>query len=510
MKFLAAILITGIVQCGIAATAYAGIDTSPSSTAKPSPQSQALADAVAMSERGDVSRAIPALNAIIASKDFGQLSLLEQRTVYRILAVDETLAGDHAAAFAAAKHASEMDIADVHDWILRAGAAQRMGDTGDEVLSITTAAKRFPDYLPQIDDDYILAINRLAGSLGDGGRSQRQFLQALFDAQWRPRNPFLDTDVLLLDLVGFRQADGDVSGAQKIADRIAAPSELLAISVDRRFAQLTQYQTEPGAFTHIDEQYLERMKMLSQSNPQSLEGVVTVAQELIVLHRNSEALSLIDSALGKVKSPDDNPFSDYDERAIWAIQVRVDALSALGRNDEALAAQIDASRHPERGHPNVSQTLNLSEMYNDLGRPHDALAVLADFDPANVSLYGKMVLMSDRACSFAQLGNREQLSETLKFMTDHARDAPRLQLEALLCSNDLDGAARAFIAQLEDPATRTSALVATQYDSSPDSLPPFKREWVGRWRALLARPDVVAEISRVGRVGLLQAPASGK
>jgi hypothetical protein len=98
-----------------------------------------------------------------------------------------------------------------------------------------------------------------------------------------------------------------------------------------------------------------------------------------------------------------------------------------------------------------------------------------------------------------QLGDVKQVERSLKYLRVHRSDAPAAYEDALIIVNQPERAARELIAELTNPVERQSALLSVQ-DFVPAPSTPRDRDKDARRRSVIARSDVQAEISKVGRI----------
>ena len=170
----------------------------------------------------------------------------------------------------------------------------------------------------------------------------------------------------------------------------------------------------------------------------------------------------------------------------------------LGRYDEMVEAFRKGAAAGEDGTPNVSQVINLAQAQNAFGRGDEALRTLAAFaDGRKSSPYGEMEMRFARGCAQAVAGRPAEAVADVAFAKAHDKDHGEALADLLLCLGDMDGAAAAFIARLDDPDRRADALEQlSDYDDPPVALPPDPIN--SRLDALKARPDVKAAIARAG------------
>jgi tetratricopeptide (TPR) repeat protein len=304
-----------------------------------------------------------------------------------------------------------------------------------------------------------------------------------------------------MQLAKARLERGDIAGAQLAAQGVETTGTIINMRIDKRFDVITT--ADPARFD-IDAALardLAVVRKAAAAAPDKLEGVSETASVLLSTNKTDEALSLIDAALARKKDAGSTPpFSDYDDQINWIENNRAIALDRLGRYDEGLAQLAEAAAKPEGGAANVSQAINLADAYNRAGRPRDALSAVSAVEAANPSPYGHMALSHARACAYAQLNDAVNLSKSIDYIKAHVADAPTILGDALICANDLDGAAAAYIAGLNDPEYRIQILYQFQdfvHSAHPE---PMVVELNRRLLAVRDRPDVKAAIETYGRI----------
>jgi hypothetical protein len=183
-------------------------------------------------------------------------------------------------------------------------------------------------------------------------------------------------------------------------------------------------------------------------------------------------------------------------------------LRRLNRWDEGVDQLAAASWVLDKDGRNVSQVINLGELYCDLGKPQDALGALIRLGTA-MSPYGRMQEANVRLDAAVQLGDTEQTEKWLAFIREHRVDAPRTYEDALLLMNDAETAAKWLIQRLEDRDLRSATLLSIQEYAVPRET-PRQAELRKRRRDLMVRADVQAEIQKVGRIESYKIEALGQ
>jgi len=85
-------------------------------------------------------------------------------------------------------------------------------------------------------------------------------------------------------------------------------------------------------------------------------------------------------------------------------------------------------------------------------------------------------------------------------MKAHKDDGLGTLIDALLCTGDTSAVAQQLIGQLKDPENRLAWLYMVQNYAADPHPTKRQRQRHALWLSVLARPDVAAEIARVGRM----------
>ncbi len=398
------------------------------------------------------------------------------------------------------KAATAFDIASSEAWRLRLDAAARLDDQPDEILAVTTVAKRWPEDLKQIDDDFLFRLHGRARQHDALLTTRIVMLQALSDAAWAPSNPFLDGDGLWLDLANDLATKGQIKAAQAIAHKIKSAGIIAELLYTKRYDAITA--ADP-AFFNVAAASARQADLLSSKArdlPDKLDGVNALALVLYKQGQFAQSLALLDAAIALARPIDGakSPFTDMDQ-LIWTDDARAMALLALGRTEEALAAYRAGAVQQERGQTNVSQSLNLAEILVNLGRPAEGLAIVPMVG-GDLSPFGRMDREAITAEAYFQLHDVKKLQASLDYLKSHVDDAPTIVIQVLSDCGDEEGAAREAIRQLKDPYRQTAVLRLLQGNPEPPSASPLILR-SGRLKAALGkRADVQAAVDRVGRI----------
>lgn len=454
-------------------------------------------------EAQDYSGARDALLLVVSSGQFGLLSAQEQFGANFGLGLAYEGLHENEIAARYLKLATDSPYAPKEAWLARLGVSAERSRLDEEVECLTRIAQTWPDELARPGNDYyFLDVVDRAGRDHTLRLAYIALLNALFAAQWKPNDPFVSPDSVWRDLVLVRIEAGDLAGAKGVAAKIISLASIVDMRIDRRFDGITL--PDPSSFD-VGKAYsgeIAYMRAASAAAPDKLEGVNQYAVELIMSGKAAAALKLLDDAMARAAAADPAKpaFSDFAKQINWAENNRAMALQNMGRFEESLAQLEHAAARTEDGKKNVSQAINLGGAYVDLGRPKDALVWIGPANLGTPSPFGRMQAEAVRACAYAQLNDTVEIGKSLDYLKAHDADADGTYAWALLCTNDLDRAAAAYMASLENPDSRTRTLYEFQDFIEPQFRPPFAAEMHRRLLAVRNRPEVRAVIERYGRI----------
>lgn len=240
-----------------------------------------------------------------------------------------------------------------------------------------------------------------------------------------------------------------------------------------------------------------------KEHPDSLDAIQTAA-ELHRIQGNYEmARKLAEEAIQNVeasKDPEHPPYMDIEGHLRWVINDLAYTYAALGEEDKALATMKKASELKENGGDNVSQIINLAHLQLQYGHDQDAIQTISHLEKGPVSGFGMGFVHSIRTCAYQELGETEkaraELVETEKLNQEN-RSAWKL---ALLCMNDQDRTANAYINDLRNPVTQDSTLRALQKWQRPPHETAWTKKLYARRNQLLQRQDVQDTLHAAGRI----------
>ena len=487
----------GQSAAGAPTSASAPASASAALSASASTESQRLADALRLIADKQFEAGLAALRSVIDARSFARLPSIDQ--YHALLVAGEAEMGFHrwplARGYLLRAAAMPQVTADDLLALLTLGSQQH-----DDTLiaeSLTIVAKKWPDRLGDIDEDF---LTRVLGAQAKLPRATAlALLQSLYAANFKlkwgfePSESWRDLMLLLIER-------GRPSEAAGVSARITDPLVILEIRADRRFdAVVAAHPLSFDAEAAADRQ-IKWLQAKDEGGADSLRVKVLLMAALMRRNHAPAALAIADDAIADIRDTNypERRFVDYLAEYGDLLTERAFALLDLGLWDEGVAQLKEAAREFEHDRDNIEAAIDLAAVECDLARPADAQSALAQIT-AGLSPYGQMRVEGVRLDAATQSGDTAQVERSLSYLRAHRSDAPVSYLGDLIIANQLDRAAEELRRQLLDPDTRQSALGNVQ-TYLPDQATPRDLEMRARWRSVLARPEVQSAIARVGRV----------
>jgi hypothetical protein len=312
-----------------------------------------------------------------------------------------------------------------------------------------------------------------------------------------------DDDYLRLAHARLLLARGRAGEARELLSNVTETHAIARMRVDRLFDAL---RADPAFEARLNltaaaERDLADTRKRMDDEPRSIAAVHRHITRLLVLGRLDEALELADGTLAH-HAADPKAFSDGDESRRWLLDRRAAVLIALGRYAEATGSLLEAANQLEHRRSNVSNLINLAGHLVREGRPAEGTRVLDGI--REPSRYGQSWVEAHRSCAAVQLGNEAERIRSLEYLKAHEADNVSALSQALLCSNDLEGAAALMIRRLGSQRTSGDALLALQQrpGGGPESS-GFRKLLSDRFESLRTREDVRAAAMAVGYIEIL-------
>lgn len=488
---------TALLVC--VGTAWASIEPAGTSGYRPSTAARHTADvlkaALADLSQGDDLSAAPELDAAIASKGFGQLPASIRYPALQAAGAIALQDGYYAKAHRLAVRATGFDRANSYAWMVRLFSAFSTNDYRDAGQCMAVVARRWPDQLDNVHPEGVLSLHHQLRAMHDDD-VDRAMLNALFDAHWQGGRSAYDTlwrDMALMDIQHH-----DMKRAAAVAGRIRSAQTALSMRVDKRFDPITR--AHPEAFD-VDRLLAAQIKATGawiKARPSQLEPVERMQELLLVKTRYSDVLSVSNAAVARAGRGDGSKaYTDFGDTYNWVLNQRALALAHEGRWHDAVREMTRAAQQTEHGSMNVSQSINLAGMYTDLGEPDKAAAALNE--PGDMSPYGHMQFAYVKLQIALEKHDTRAIARHMAYLRKHRAVDLATWQRVLLKRDDLDAAAALLIRRLKNPDSRNQALIDMQHYAQ-GSQTRIMKTMTRRWNAVTSRPDVRAELNKVGRI----------
>lgn len=491
-------LVAAISMAGAVHAAQRSADGPASSSPIEAPRSQRghlasqLANAVVLAEGDDFGAADIALSTLMAHPAFATLPGDEQHQALSTAAFVAIRLDQLPRSRELYLAATRVDPANPDDWYRLSLIERELGNHEASAAHLLHVLRQWPELLENLPEhDIALLVYRMAPD----SPARLEVLQTLFDASWTRKG--LGASGLWYALALMQVERGDIEAARAAITRITEPMDMVKLRADRRFDAVVDRGAERFDAARAARMRADELRVMAMLQPERLDVLRELTYAMLTAGDNRAVLAMTDAALAVLAADEEaSPFKDVDEQ-IWLMNNRAIALRRLGRIDEALAQMQHASGLTEDGSPNVSQVLNLGQFYCSLGRPADAVKVIAQV--GEMSGYGRMVQAAVQHCAARRSGDAAGATHALAYLRQHRQDSEIHFLEALIEADRLDEAAAVMVAMLESPHDRADALIAAQKFRSLEPLPGDVAVRA-RGHRVLARAEVQAAVQRVGRV----------
>jgi tetratricopeptide (TPR) repeat protein len=462
-------------------------------------QTRALTLFNQLSSESSCEEALPAARAFWPSQDFQQLGQQDRVAFLSAVAQCAWTMQDGQAAIDAANAAHDLDGDGVDKFRIMLGLA--FDNDALATQAFFDLAQSSPKDFSTLDSSNAWAVLRAAEHMQGGDAVVLRMHEMLLTAHYAPGDGAPD-DFFRIDHARLLMTRGQADRARERLQGVIDPTAITMIRIDHLYDPL---RTDPAFERRLDagaaaQETITRARRLVAEQPRHLAAVVGLVRALRDVGRSQEALAEIDRVLPAAQAPPpaDN-YDDLQDQLNWLLNAKADLLYDLGRNDEARTMFSASMTVNLKGEVNANQAIAFAAMLNAEGRGADALQVLHTV--SRLSIYGETLEQSERACAADQTHDQHTRDEALAALRAHEADNPGALSHALLCVNDLNGAAVLMIRRLNNPIEREQALLALQrYHRIPTRRMPQEVVELQRLAQVRDRPDIQAAVARVGRI----------
>ncbi|HET7267926.1 MAG TPA: hypothetical protein VFJ15_07440 [Oleiagrimonas sp.] len=464
--------------------------------------SSAVTDAAALVDRafedvrhGNNKAAGPELDKAIHAPGFAGLpeDVRHQTLFIASLVAWET--GQNDKAHDLAVQATAFPQADGTAWMIRFSTAFALKSYDDAAHGLTMFAQRWPEKLDDVVPGAVMQLHYQL-QLAHHDAVDRLMLDELFDAGWKMKG--VEPSALWRDLALQHLQRNEVVRATKVALRVTSGQVALSMRVDKRFDAITLAHPEAFDVDRLIAAEIAAAQAQIKAHPDQLQPVTDLQELYLLTGQYPAVLSISDEAVARAeKREGPKSYTDFSDRYNWILDNRSRAFKRRGQWDKAVATEVLAARLPEQGGINVSQSINLGELYAELDQPDKAATAIIQL--GDLTPIGKMQLEGVKLRIAVDRHDEAAASAAMAYLRAHRAEEPDTLQDALLLRGKLDEAAALLIERLENPKWRSDALVELQHYADV-ARTPMEKTLHDRRNTVAARPDVQVALQKVGRI----------
>lgn len=196
---------------------------------------------------------------------------------------------------------------------------------------------------------------------------------------------------------------------------------------------------------HVDAVTQEYLRDFSDD-----EAYMDLAHALVFAGRFQEAIDFI-------ITPEDEDFPAITEDEAWALNMKVSALDAVGRRDEAEVLFEKLATMPvtdDNKYWLISFTINRADRLAGYGKWEEAIEAAEYAENFSGNAYAKMLIRRIKVCAYITQG--KNALDLLNELYENREDSYVSAATAMMCSGDDDAAVAIMLEALEDGSGRTA------------------------------------------------------
>lgn len=399
------------------------------------------------------------------------------------------------------QRATAFEDAGPEAWGLRLASALNLDDSPDAARSLTVIARRWPTNLHRLFPGLPLHLHRALHKTHHDD-VDRAMLDAVFDAHW-PRD--VDGgDGLWRQLALMHLRRHELSRATRVALRVHCPIQVFSMRVDKRFDPIRRRHPRAFDIQRLIQARIRQARDAVKAHPHQLAAIQRLQKLYLQAGQPDRVLAVSDAAVQLArKGRGAASFTDFGHKYNWILNLRADALAQQGHWNHAARVLKQAAALPEFGQINISQSINLGNLYARMNQPDKAAEAIAQI--GGMSAYGRVQLERVKLYIAIDRHDTAAIDRHMAFLRAHRRDAVGAWQTALLLHGDLDQAAALLIERLRRPDWRRDALLDLQdYPDTPNTI--LGKRISDRLESISKRPDVLAALHKVGRIEQVKYP----
>jgi tetratricopeptide (TPR) repeat protein len=313
--------------------------------------------------------------------------------------------------------------------------------------------------------------------------------------------------MMALKVIEARADEGRAKDAAAFVQRVVTPASFVRLLTIKKFDPLRE-DVEAWAGKRLEKQwpiYLDQARQ-AWTQGHDLEAGYAYLRALVSAGHDRTAVATF---LPLFDRPLDH---DRDFMTVFIGSRLAGCLARLGRWDEAyrLFARLETIWPAKESAIGLNITANRGRLLVDQGRFTAGLAAL-DSALADTVRFGPEVnrdalreIHLSRACALEALGRTKE--EAVSAAVIEASGRPVARADLALCRNDLPAARRAMLEGLAVETRREAVIAAMQPEDDRSYDSDYSRTIDRRWRELRGDKEILAALSRCGRV--LSEPAN--
>lgn len=436
---------------------------------------------------------------LIVMAERADLSADQRGRAYAALASGYWLGlDDNVKALEAANKSAELLDDKFRGWWYLVRLAQSAEESEIAAEALIHLMLEVPDRLADIEMSWFWRVIRGLRK-ADAYDEQLALLRVAYELGYNKGKGGGGADYIYLSLLELLLESGDVEEAAVVAGEISTAAPWISIAVDRQYEPLwnSEFLDMESILADLADKNVGVAMDWAMVDPESLSTMRALIEALHHSGQLAAAENLVTTAGSNLEL-----YNGSREDWYWFMNEAAYLFEDLNQFERAnRIMQSLANIKPEDDGDIVNQIINFGAMLVRQGDPERALEILSIVDGNEyVSDYGQGWIDASAACAYVIMADEAAASTAAANLVEHADQNYAAAMETLLCLNRIEEAAELAITRLRDKKTRTGMLEAFANYRQSANEPPYEKELFDRLRSVRDRPEVLAEISKHGRI----------